>query len=46
MKYKITIEKIDDTSTEKYAPTEVVYIQIVDEDVTEEVICAVNGLTN
>ncbi len=45
MKYKITILKYEHSESDKYPSPETVYEQMTDEDVTTEVICAVNGLS-
>jgi hypothetical protein len=42
--YKIIIEKYEDIGDGKYKSGETIYEQRIDENVTEEVICAVNGL--
>lgn len=46
MKYKITIELIEPEEEKTYPKTTTIYMQIVDEDPTEEVVGAVNKMTN
>lgn len=46
MKYKITIETLNDSTDSKYPTQETIYEQIVDDIDLKKVVLVVNGIVN